>query len=657
MKQGDVGTRTRSVEQFPVSFVTALGFNPWVHDDFVRELFPDIDHWRVILDRLEISLETAVRLSARANLNGTDFQTELLVSGLVTEWQVYSAIAAKFGIPFVNEFNPDRLILGADIYLPLLNGEDRYPLIKIEQRGGSVAFLIAPERLPLEALGRMLRSKPHLKPFLRMTTPGTLRRAVIHRARPLLSAVAKNTLYDHKPECSAKIVANAGQGLVLGIVIVVLMLGFTFEPESALVAVHVFFSMFFLACVGLRFAAARAPVAVAPDDLAQTPAEILPRYSVLVALHREAAVVNQLVEALERLVWPRSKLEIKLVCEADDRETIDALEAIDLPPHFEIVEVPPAKPRTKPKALSYALPLISGDFVVLYDAEDRPDALQLLEAWRRFEASGPALACLQAPLEITNGERGPLPRLFAFEYAALFRGLLPWLSGKLDLLPLGGTSNHLRVSALHEVGGWDPYNVTEDADLGTRLARHGYRTETISLPTLEDAPETLAAWLPQRTRWFKGWLQTYLVHMRDPVALFRQLGFRSFALVQILFAGLVLSALIHPLLIVAALYLFLDLAAQAESTGWKVALLTVDLLNIVCGYTSFLLLGWYAQKKADRKGYWKIVLMTPVYWMMLSTAAWRSVLQLWRNPHHWEKTPHFRTRHAAAFERFQVPAE
>ena len=186
--------------------------------------------------------------------------------------------------------------------------------------------------------------------------------------------------------------------------------------------------------------------------------------------------------------------------------------------------MPPGPPRTKPKALNYALQLIRGDYVVLYDAEDRPHPLQLLEAWRRFETGDEWLACVQAPLQISNGTRGIIPLMFAFEYSALFRGLLPWLSGHRALLPLGGTSNHFRKNALDEIGGWDPYNVTEDADIGLRLARFGYHTGTISLPTWEDAPEALSIWLPQRTRWFKGWLQSWLVHMRSPKALLRDVG-------------------------------------------------------------------------------------------------------------------------------------
>lgn len=199
---------------------------------------------------------------------------------------------------------------------------------------------------------------------------------------------------------------------------------------------------------------------------------------------------------------------------------------------------------------------------------------------------------------------------------------------------------------LEEVGSWDPYNVTEDADLGMRLARFGYRTETIALPTREAGPDTVRAWLPQRTRWFKGWMQTWLVHMRDPLLLLRELGVGSFVIAQILFAGMALSALAHPFLLVSGLVLAVDLALARPAGAFKATLLTLDIVNIACGYLSFLMLGWQTLNVREKLGFWKIVAFTPVYWMMLSAAAWRAVWQLWRKPHLWEKTPHRPVRQA-----------
>jgi cellulose synthase/poly-beta-1,6-N-acetylglucosamine synthase-like glycosyltransferase len=372
----------------------------------------------------------------------------------------------------------------------------------------------------------------------------------------------------------------------------------------------------------------------------EPPPSDAPLFSVLVALYREADMVPNLIKAMDRLVWPRDRLEIKLVCEADDAETLAAIEARKLPEYIEVIEVPPGLPRTKPKALAYALPLTGGAFVALYDAEDEPDPMQLAEAWQRFRASGPDLAVVQAPLEISNRRDGAIARMFAFEYAGLFRGLLPWLSKRRLMLPLGGTSNHFRRAALDKVGGWDPFNVTEDADLGIRLARFGYRAETISRPTREAAPNRISVWLPQRTRWFKGWAQTWLVHMRNPARLMTDLGPGSFAVAQVLFAGMLASAMLHPLLLATFLFLVVRLLLSEPVGTLGSALLLLDVVNVACGYLSFLLLGWQTLKRDERQGFWKVVLLTPPYWVMLSFAGWRAAWQLWRRPHYWEKTPH-----------------
>lgn len=199
---------------------------------------------------------------------------------------------------------------------------------------------------------------------------------------------------------------------------------------------------------------------------------------------------------------------------------------------------------------------------------------------------------------------------------------------------------HFRRATLEQVGGWDPFNVTEDADLGIRLARLGYRTEVISCPTRELAPKNFRVWLPQRTRWFKGWAQTWLVHMRNPATLARDLGVRSLLIAQVLFAGMLASALLHPLLLATFAYFSVRLMLDPPIEPFGSVLLAMDVVNIVCGYLSFLLLGWQTLNRGERHGFWRIVLFTPVYWVMLSWAGWRALWYLWRRPHHWEKTPH-----------------
>jgi cellulose synthase/poly-beta-1,6-N-acetylglucosamine synthase-like glycosyltransferase len=369
------------------------------------------------------------------------------------------------------------------------------------------------------------------------------------------------------------------------------------------------------------------------------PAE-LPHYSVLVALYHEADVAAQLVVGLRTLNWPQTKLQVLLICEEDDVDTHAALLAAGLPPNFHIVSVPNYGPRTKPKALMYALPLVNAEYLVLFDAEDRPHKDQLMEAYQMFQAAGPKAGCVQAPLEITNGKKSLLTGLFAFEYGALFRGLLPFLSRFNLFIPLGGTSNHFKTAVLREVGGWDPFNVTEDADLGLRLHRYGYRTKTINRPTLEDAPEHLGTWVKQRTRWFKGHMQTWMISLRNPRTLISEIGWRSFLVSQIMLGGIIVSALAHPVLMLSIVITGLRYAVGEPVSQITTPLALLDFINIMLGYFAFMLLGAVCARGEEKSGIWRRLIAVPPYWFLLSIAAWRALFQITHAPHKWEKTPH-----------------
>lgn len=608
--------------------------------DPARLFFPELALWQPLLRRLAIPMETAAVLWSQAKANGTDFQTELLAADLVAGPEFFRAMARELGTGFFDGIDPARLVISDQECLMVLKRDTGVFLLKLDGGAGRTVFVGAP---PFNIVSRLLEGKPGARDRLFLSDPQTLREALIARAGPTLDRLVVTRLFERDHTMSAREVASAWQGAACGALAVTLPVAAFTAPVATFSGLHVAASTLFFSCVGLRFGAFVAGRRAA-RPLEGGPGPSMPFYSVLVALHDEAEIIPQLLGALDRLRWPRSRLEIKLVCEADDEATLAAIAAHWLPSHIEVVRVPPGQPRTKPKALTYALPLARGDLLVLYDAEDIPHPDQLLEAWKRFEAGDGSLACLQAPLEISNREASLVSRMFAFEYAALFRCLLPWLARHRRTLPLGGTSNHFRRDVLEEIGGWDPFNVTEDADLGLRLSRLGYRTGTIDCPTWEAGPQDWKTWLPQRTRWFKGWFQTWLVHMRSPWRLMRELGPVSFLIAQILSAGMVASALAHPFLIVAAVAMIASLLGQDKPTAWQASLLVVDAVNIVCGYLSFLLLGWRSLDMEERKDFGRIVLFTPVYWLMLSLAAWRAVWQLCRQPHLWEKTPH---RHPA----------
>lgn len=605
---------------------------------YVLHLFPHLAEWTPVLRRLRLFAGDAAYLATLALRNGTVFQTELLASGIVSESDFCRALAEELGIGHLETLDPDDLLAPDQQAISFLrSGSWRIPF-RAADKEGSTSYLIAPDRLGIGHLRTLIDRYPHVRDRLKLVTPSVLREALVTRVRHSLVRRATHDLFDCYPNMSARVVLTGWQGPALGALAVALSVAFWHVPGETWLALHFFLSIFFLSCVALRFLALMAD-RPGREQIGGNEQD-KPVYSLLVALYREAEVANELVAALERIEWPKSKLDIKLVCEADDRETLQALRSLSLPSYMEVVEAPAFGPRTKPKALAFALPLARGEFVALYDAEDHPHPQQLLEAWRKFRQSPPEVACVQAPLEIVNGRAGMIARMFAFEYAALFRGMLPFLADRRLLVPLGGTSNHFRRSVIDEVGNWDPFNVTEDADLGLRLARLGYRTEMIGCPTWETAPDNFATWLPQRTRWLKGWMQTWLVHMRNPATLLRELGPASFLVGQILFAGMVMSALAHPFFLLTGMALAAELVLDRPANSWRSFLLAVDIVNVGFGYLSFLLLGWKVSKLREKVAFWKIAFFTPVYWMLLSLAAWRALWQLCRKPHMWEKTPH-----------------
>ena len=319
---------------------------------------------------------------------------------------------------------------------------------------GRQPVVVAPDERQFDQLRRRLKQSPGLARRIHVTSPGELRRAFRERCAPELMHRAKYRLFDALPDCSSIVTANGWQIVAIGVCLSLLPPLQFMAPLPVVLVFHALLSLSFLSCVALRLAAwtEAGRVSWRPRRLAAATQD-LPVYTVLVALRDEAQIVPELLGALGRLRWPRSRLDIKLVCEADDHATLAAIRAHPLPACVEVTEVPKAEPRTKPKALAYALPLARGEFVVLYDAEDRPHPDQLLEAWRCFSVADGSLACVQAPLVVVNGGHGIVARMFAFEYAALFRGLLPFLSRRRLIIPLGGTSNHFRRAVLEKVVG------------------------------------------------------------------------------------------------------------------------------------------------------------------------------------------------------------
>lgn len=406
--------------------------------------YPQIREWLPVAARIGLPLASLAAAAARSAANGSDVAAELIAASDVDETVLYKALAREAGLPFVEDIDPHRIVLAESFASQFLRRHAGHVPVKVQGRDGEEFPVVAPEGWSPQRFADLVGRYPKVVCRLKVTSPTALRSALRRRAESRTTRQAVGGLFEHGPEFSARTVLNAWQGAVCGALMVALPLAFVSDPAGSLLAIHYVSTFFFLACVGLRFAAIASAFPQPTKAVVSLSYGRKPVYSVLVALYKEADIVPGLLAALDRIVWPRSRLQVMLVCERDDRETIEAIRRAGAPPHVEIVEVPFSLPRTKPKALSYAMALARGDLIVLYDAEDEPHANQLVEAWQKFSRSPPEMACLQAPLEIINSGGGFLSRMFAFEYRVLFRGLLPWLARHHCLLPLGGTSNHFR---------------------------------------------------------------------------------------------------------------------------------------------------------------------------------------------------------------------
>jgi cellulose synthase/poly-beta-1,6-N-acetylglucosamine synthase-like glycosyltransferase len=590
---------------------------------------------RAFLEGLGLPETVLSMATARAAANGSRIEEELIAGGMIDEASLYRGMARHIGLDFLAAIDSGSILPNSALDTQLLR-----PLaLRLVHPAGGPLTAIVPELGQLAAHRRRVADGPALRRSLAVTTPSAVRRAVWSAGGSARLARVLAELFDKRPEDSARVTLVGMQGFLAGLGLAGLAILFVSAPHVTLACCHVFLSAFFLSMLMFRMAAIRDVRRLRPGGRLQ-PEDRLPVYTVLVPLYHEKDIVAQLVERLSMLDWPKSRLDIKIVCEDDDAETLQALQALDPGPAIEIVRVPGGGPRTKPKALCYALAGARGDYLAVYDAEDRPHPGQLREAYSVFRSEPGELACLQAPLVVANGGETWLASLFAIEYAGLFRALLPYLSRRGLPLPLGGTSNHFRTAALIECGAWDPYNVTEDADLGLRLHRMGYRSATITRPTLEDAPTEIRPWIGQRTRWFKGWLQTWLVVMRRPLDASREMGPGGTICFHLLITGMLVSSLGHPLMIGFIAAAIWRLAETGLVLSAEAAFLAVDSFNVIGSYVVFALLGRRAMTGDERRRVGFHVLLLPAYWGLITFASWRAVAELRANPFFWQKTAH-----------------
>lgn len=451
---------------------------------------------------------------------------------------------------------------------------------------------------------------------------------------------------DLEPEKLAVYRATPFQLLVMTVIVALAALGFLWHWHTALVVVVTVVTMLYFTDLLFSFYLIyrsffkQVEVKVKRSELAMI--REWPSYTVFCPLYKEWEVLPQFVRAMSRLDYPKDKLEVMLLLEQDDKETLAHVADMDLPSYFQVVVVPHSAPKTKPKACNYGLNLATGEYAVIYDAEDIPEREQLKKAVMAFERLDDRIFCLQAKLNFYNIRQNLLTRLFTLEYSLWFDLVLTGLQGAGAPIPLGGTSNHFRTSDLRRIKGWDPFNVTEDADLGMRIAKRGYRTAVLDSTTMEEANSQLGNWLKQRSRWVKGYFQTYLVHMRRVSDWGRSPSPLDVVTFQLVVGGKVLSMLLNPLLwlLTIVYFVFRPAVGSFVESLYVAPVFYAGLFSLVIG--NFLYM-YYYMMGAARRGQWEILLdalLVPLYWLAMSVAAYYALWELFVRPYYWHKTKH-----------------
>lgn len=566
----------------------------------------------------------------------------LVSSGYASEQQVSRQLARQANMPFVELHSRDVPERSAAQWLPYWTKHD-LQLLPLWDDDGAVmlASPSPPESATLTEAARQI-GRPVLPA---LATPLEFEAAFedIHRDEHV--EIATSSLAIGAPDDSAKRTLTRRQRVFMLVVLGSVAVGLVLWTQLTAIliaalatAFYTAFSIYKLYLV-TRALTHKLEIETNDEEIAVIKDRDLPIYTLLIPLYREVEVLPTLVQAIEALDYPKVKLDVRLLLEHDDQETIAVARGSNLPNYFTLVIVPPGLPKGKPKACNYGMIQARGEYVVIYDAEDLPEPDQLKKAITAFRKSDSRLGCVQAKLNFYNPRQNLLTRWFTTEYSMWFDLVLPGLDASGAAIPLGGTSNHFPVPCLSELGSWDPYNVTEDADLGIRMYKAGWKTAVIDSTTYEEANPDVHNWIRQRSRWVKGYIQTYLVHMRHPLQLRNQIGTKAFCSFQFVVGGTFFTLLINPL------FWALTLAWYATHSGlirsvFPAPIFYMGSLALFFGNFTFIYLNLIG---CLQRGYYDMVfyaLLSPLYWVLMSVAAWKGFLQLLRDPSYWEKTQH-----------------
>jgi glycosyltransferase XagB len=595
----------------------------------------------ILVEGDALTPEQVAEAAVYAVSTGTSLGPAAIELGYINPWNLALLISRYLALPVVNLRTRDVTELTTDFLPQAFLRKHRLVPLTVTETTATVAMVDPLDSALIADIaretGREIRAV--------LTTDRDIDWALrqVYRADNVLTSTQGLVL--HQPENSAHITFKRRQKAGFVALGVILVLGLIVSWQWTLIAVNVILTVIYVSFAAyktyllLRGLTVDLTIYAPPDDVRALADEDLPSITVLVPLYREAAIVPVLLHAIANLDYPAIKLDVKILLEEEDEETAAAVRAARPPEHFKIVRVPDAKPKTKPKACNYGLIEATGELLVIYDAEDIPDRDQLKKCVVAFRNAPDDVACIQAKLNYFNLSENLLTSWFTLEYSQWFDIFLPGLGATRAPIPLGGTSNFFITERLVRAGAWDPYNVTEDADLGIRLFKLQYRTAILDSTTYEEANTQYGNWIRQRSRWIKGYMQTWLVHNRNPFRLWRELGTRDFWSIQATVGGTFAVMLINPVLWLTTIlwYGFHMSFVLAINPG---LFHIVNLVALILGNAVFIGAGIIG---ALKRRYYKLLpaaLVMPLYWLMMSIAAYKALWQLVTKPFYWEKTSH-----------------
>jgi cellulose synthase/poly-beta-1,6-N-acetylglucosamine synthase-like glycosyltransferase len=596
----------------------------------------------LLLDSGLITREQLDLARAAKERTGSHIDDVLITLGMISTDALRSMMARAWGLPVVDLATTQRdeslirrwsgQMMVAENWMPVRRDPDG-------------VLRVATARVPDDERRAHIERVLGEKARFVVATSWDIRNLLLTVFRRAIADEAANELFRQNPGLSARVVFSLGQRIGVIVLGVVTLAALILWPVPTVIAVLTIVSLAFLGSTVFKFLVAMRGATydiverVTPEQVAALTDAELPTYTVLVPVFKEANIVPQLVGNLGRIDYPADKLEVLVLIEEEDHLTREAYLGSNPPPNFHIVTIPKGTPQTKPRACNVGLFFASGEYLVIFDAEDAPDPDQLKKCVVAFRRGGEKTVCVQAALNYFNADENALTRMFTLEYNYWFDYMLAGLDAADLPIPLGGTSNHFRTDALIELGGWDPYNVTEDADLGIRASAMGYRVGVVNSTTMEEANTSIPNFIRQRSRWIKGYMQTSLVHARRPVTLIRRIGLRRFASFTLLIAGTPITFLgVIPLYVLTVFTIVIP--TEWLSPFFPVWLLWITLVNFIIGNSAMVYLSMMGPYK---RGTFDLILwslLNPVYWVLHSVASYKALWQLLFKPHYWEKTEH-----------------